>query len=385
MAAQQPRPSVAPPPPTAREWRVALTMFSLTVLSVFWTYGTGFGGGHGWLSPFTDTQVAIDSALFAIGLMSIFTAHELGHYVVARRHGMEQSLPLFIPLPMMIGTLGAVIRLRTPPPSRSALLEMGAAGPIAGFVVALGVMAVGLPGTIEGEMPPVELHWPPEAPGRVMLALQPVLEAIDAVLMKVWPGPLPEEGVATLPFTIMANPPVMDAMGWLMLGAPPSRYAQLSPLGFAGWVGCFLTAVNLVPIGQTDGGHIVNAIAPAWSRRVTRAVLVAAAVAGVTLWPGWIVWSGLLWAIGAARPLPVASTAAGLSRRARLTAGVALVTFGACFMPSPITVDFVPVAELEIVDQHGDPITAEQYEAYLGAGAGEPAREGAPTDPQAGD
>lgn len=360
-------PAPVPSPPTRREWRVAVGMFLLTVLSVYWTYGTGWAGGNGWLSPFTDPGIARDSALFAGGMMSIFLAHELGHYLVARRHGMEQSLPLFIPLPLMIGTLGAVIRLRSRPPSRAALLEMGAAGPIAGFVVALFVLAIGLPGTIEEFTPELVMPWPPDEPSAWLAALQPVLEALDSALMAVWPGELPPQDEPNLPLTIMANPPVMDWMGWLLLGAPPGRFAQLTPLGFAGWVGCFLTAVNLVPIGQTDGGHVVNALLPRWSRTITRAVLVLAFIGGITLWPGWIVWSALLWFIGAANPMPVGPETA-LTRRAKVTAALTLATFISCFMPSPITVDFIPLREVDMRDLDGNPITVDDYLDVLDAG-----------------
>ena len=219
-----------PPPPTRREWIRFFTFFGLTFCSVFVSYGWWWSGSD----PFTDARAFSDSLLFALGLMGILGAHEAGHYVVARRHGMDQTLPFFIPFPLAFGTLGAIIRLRTPPRTRSALLEMGAAGPLAGFAVALVVLALGLPGTVGHAMPEVVLQWPPpppEQPGLFVQALGRVLSAVAALFPAI-------DTVDGLPLTIMANPPVMDLMGMAVIGEVPGRYdrAHTARPGRLGWL-----------------------------------------------------------------------------------------------------------------------------------------------------
>ncbi len=361
-------PRATPPAPTAAELRRAVGMFVLTWLSVYWTYGTTWAGG-GMLSPFTDPEIASQSAQFAVALMTIFLAHELGHYLVARRHGMEQTLPLFLPFPMAFGTLGAIIRLRTLPPSRSALLEMGAAGPLAGFVVALVVMAIGLPGTEDAATPVITMAWPPPPPSGIWTLLAPVFEVLDGLLSAVWTPPPVPDGPVTLPLTIMANPPIMDLMGTVLLGAPPGRYASLSPLGFAAWAGCFLTAMNLLPIGQLDGGHVTNALAPTHARRLSLVALGLTFAGGFLTWPGWAFWSVLLFFLGATRSLPVHPTPP-LTLRARLTAAAALVAFVSCFMPVPIDMEEVPLDQLDLRDEDGRPITADDIRAWRTEAAG---------------
>jgi len=342
-----------PPPPTRREWVRCLSLFALTLVSVFFSYGWWWGGGD----PLTDPEAAWGSAQFALGLMGILGAHEAGHYIVARRHGMDQTLPFFLPFPLAFGTLGAIIRLRTPPRTRSALLEMGAAGPLAGFAVAVVVLALGLPDTTAHPLPELTMPWPPptpEEPGWFMSALATLLAPLAELLGDAEPG---------FPLTIMANPLLMDGLGWAVLGAPPGRYDELSPLGLAGWAGCFLTAMNLLPIGQLDGGHVLRAIAPRLADKVAVVGLVVVAVAGWFLWEGWTVWAFLLWAMGAWRGLPAADLAAP-SRRARATAAVTLATFIACFMPSPIELERIPFEELQFRTPSGERIPPEEVEAW---------------------
>lgn len=344
-----------PPPPTPREWARCLGLFALTLVSVFLSYGWWWSGGD----PWTDPEAFRDSAAFALGLMGILGAHEAGHYVVARRHGMDQTLPFFLPFPLAFGTLGAIIRLRTPPRTRSALLEMGAAGPLAGFAVALVVLALGLPGTVEHAMPEVVLQWPPpepEAPGAIATLLGTVLGAVASVL--------PEgEPVDGLPLTIMANPWIMDLLGEAVLGAAPSRYAELTPLGLAGWAGCFLTAMNLLPIGQLDGGHVLRALAPRAAEVVARVGLVLVGVAGFVYWPGWAVWAVLLWVMGAWRGLP-ARDLAPPSARARVIAALTGLTLILCFMPNPIEAETVAWEDLRVLDEDGRVVPTEELVAW---------------------
>ena len=371
-------PGARPAGPSPREWATSVGLFFATLVSAWFVYGWFWGGG----SVLNDPALAWDGALYAGGLMAILLAHESGHYVVARRHGMDQTLPYFIPFPLAFGTLGAIIRLRALPRSRTALLEMGAAGPLAGFVVAVLVMALGMPGTVEQATPELVTPWPPpiSEPDSglfidLLLALDGALGAlIDAVRgLSALPGlgwiasamdgafPPAEPGMQVL--MILANPPLMDLLGEVILGQPPGRYASIHPLALAGWAGCFLTAMNLLPIGQLDGGHITNALAPKLARRLSRAGLWVAVGAGV-LWLGWTIWGLLLWKMGAWRSLPVPESEPP-SRRARVIALAALACFGLCFMPVPFEQDTLRLTDLRLLTPDGREVSKAEVEGWI--------------------
>ncbi len=336
-------------PELRREYRTAVVLFFATLFSVYAVFGYTWAGGD----PFSDPQVAADSARFALTLMGILLAHEMGHYLVALRHGFRLSLPYFLPFPAAFGTFGAIIRLRSMPTSRTALLEMGAAGPLAGFLVALLAIAVGLPSTVEHAGPQVVWSLPAEIP--VISepgALDRALEWLFSLPPLSWLAPVPPPD--TLPMLILANPPVMDLLGYLMLGAPPGRYAVLSPVATAGWVGCLLTGINMLPIGQLDGGHILNALSPRHAPTVAKAGVFLAFCAGM-LWSGWLVWATLLLVLRAWVSLPVPEHPAP-TPRARLIAIAAFIAFFLSFMPSPLVVENVPFSAIEWVDSEGNPV-----------------------------
>jgi membrane-associated protease RseP (regulator of RpoE activity) len=325
----------------------SVLLFVATTLCVFFVYGFQWAGAN----PLTDAEAGLASAKFAAALMAILLAHEMAHYWVARAHGFALSLPYFLPFPAAFGTFGAIIRLRSLPPSRTALLEMGAAGPLAGFAVAAVAIMMGLPGTVEHGMPQVTwdpavldaLKTAPAEPGWLGLALERVAQ---------WTGTA--VGPTEVPLMILANPPIMDLLGEWMLGAPPSRYASLDPLATAGWVGCLLTAINLIPIGQLDGGHIANALFPGQAPMLSKA-LVAVALVGGVFWSGWAFWAVLLVVMGAWVSLPVPDRPP-LSARARAIAALTLVSFGLSFMLQPIQVEGFGIADLDWVDETGAPI-----------------------------
>ncbi len=259
--------------------------FGLTLCSSTWAFRTFHG------------TTWSEGMRFAAALMTILVAHEMGHYVVARRHGFSLSLPIFIPFPSIFGTAGAVIQLRSLPSSREALLEMGAAGPLAGAVVSVAVL-----------------------------------------IASFGPAPVPTIFPPLTEMGIFNDPLLVKAIGWSLTGEVPSRYALYSPGMWAGWVGCFLTGMNLVPLGQLDGGHVLNALL---GRRVPQhryAVLGGVAALGV-LWHGWWVWLVLLLVMGAARPMEGVPDSGRLSLRARLVAVAVLVLFVLTFIPVPMEQD----------------------------------------------
>jgi membrane-associated protease RseP (regulator of RpoE activity) len=229
---------------------------------------------------------------FSLALLSILGAHELGHYVACRWHRVDASPPYFIPAPTLVGTFGAFIRIRGPLLTRRILFDVGAAGPLAGFVVTLAYLALGIatldPARLGGGSPDFGLPWIMSAGLRVVLGHVPS------------PFPLPSH-----------------------------------PVLFAAWVGCFITALNLLPVGQLDGGHVLSAMVGRWSRLVSYATLGGLVVLLVTTgWPGWIVWIVLLLVLGLRHP-PVPDTRP--LDRARVLLGCAcFVVLLLTFIPAPL-------------------------------------------------
>jgi membrane-associated protease RseP (regulator of RpoE activity) len=316
--------------PTRDEILRSVGLFILSLLCVFWVYDRN-------QPPGADSLAA--AMQFSAGLMCILLAHELGHYIVARRHGFELTLPYFIPVPFFLGTFGAVIGLRSLPRTRTALLEMGAAGPFAGFAVAAVLLFIGLPmdtpKTVDEVVTaimsqPVD---PIHIPDWLVWILQPLNDLLE------WAFPTPPN---TIVLSISHEPLIMDLLSLLTSGRMPGRYDELSPLSQAGWFGCMMTAVNLMPIGQLDGGHIANALAPRLAPRLIRPLLLAAVVAGVLVYPGWLVWALIIRAIGAAHSIDVPTTPT-LTTRARVVAVLAAITFALTFIPKPLEIEYAPI------------------------------------------
>jgi membrane-associated protease RseP (regulator of RpoE activity) len=216
--------SYAPPVViSSRDAAVHLGLFAACCVTTWW-----YGGPY-----------------FAATLMGILLCHELGHYVVARRHGVDVSLPYFIPVPpqVTLGTLGAVIRMRTPISDRNVLFDVGAAGPIAGLVIALPLLVVGLTLSEVGPIKPDDMI----EGNSVMYAL------LKLAVFGRW---LPSGGIDV----------------------------HLHPMAEAGWVGLLITMINLMPIGQLDGGHIARAALgqshEKWSGRLHLALPILGVVIG---------------------------------------------------------------------------------------------------------
>lgn len=244
---------------------------------------------------------------FAGPLLGILLVHELGHYLAARRYAIDVSPPYFLPVPPAlspIGTLGAFIRIRTPVYDRRQLLDVGAAGPLAGVVVALAVLWVGHQASIR--LPGAE----GQAPSLVALFGHPV--AIGDSLLS------------------------LALRDWLVAGTGP---VVLSPMAFAGWVGLFITSLNLLPLSQLDGGHVLYGLAGRWQARVAAIAVVALLWLGRAA-PVWWLLVGLTFVIGRGRWThpSVIVPGRGVSRSG-VAAGVAcIVVFVLTFVPVP----FVP-------------------------------------------
>jgi Zn-dependent protease len=237
------------------------------------------------------------SVLFALSLMGILGLHELGHALTARRRGIKATLPFFLPVPppFPFGTFGAVIAINSPVLNRKSLLEVGAAGPIAGFLVALPVVIVGLK----------------------LSQIAPVKET-------------------ELGGFLFAMPLILQLLANAILGEiPPEHVIIPHPLAIAGWAGLFVTSLNLLPMGQLDGGHIVRGLFPRQFKKVYYGVAALLLLLGF-LWPGYIVWVFLAFFITKMdHPGPL-DDVSELGTRQKLYALAALAILVLSFMPAPI-------------------------------------------------
>ena len=295
-------------PPRFREAAVAAALFAATALTTLWAGGAlalaSLGGDLS--GPAGGSQSALEHILlrlrlgapYSFALLAILLSHEMGHAITARRWRIDASLPYFLPMPLnLVGTLGAFIRIRSPFPNRTALLDVGLAGPFAGFLVCLPVLAVGLAGSRVGA---------PESAG--ILFGEPLLFRLFAAIF----GP----------------------------SAPEGSVLYLSPLGLAGWFGLLLTAINLLPMGQLDGGHALYALARGRALRISRAVHGSMFV--LALWsPSWLIWALLCWLLRARRRHPpTLADEAPLARGRVAVALLALLVFALCFTPAPIVLSW---------------------------------------------
>jgi membrane-associated protease RseP (regulator of RpoE activity) len=240
--------------------------------------------------------VIVYGAPLSFTVLAIAFSHEMGHYFTARRYRIDTTLPFFIPFPIsLVGTLGAFILIKSRFPHRKALIDVGLAGPFAGFLVTIPALFVGI------------------ATSR--------------------PGPALEAGYnlgEPLLFQWVAH--------WVWPNVPDGYTIYISPIGLAAWFGLLLTALNLLPIGQLDGGHASYAILGHRAHRVS-AVVFFAFLPMAYFGPSWLVWAALLYALGIRRPHPSTEQDDLPLPRSRILMGIAaLVVFVLCFTPAPIEV-----------------------------------------------
>ena len=274
----------------------------------------------------TDTQLPPPTAresvrhglAFSGALIAILLSHEMGHFVFARRHGVDATWPFFIPAPLLslIGTLGAVIRLRSLPRTRRALVDIGAAGPIAGFLVTLPVLYIGLRLST-----PVPAESPP--------ARWSLFEAAIAFLQ--------DGRVLHLRNDFdLGQPLAMTLLAKLVPAVPDGMTLALHPVAVAGWFGLLLTALNLLPLGQLDGGHCLYAISPRLHRVVGTPLSALLFVLGiVTPFFGWALW-GLLMGLFLSHHPPLQEPEEELSPGRKWVVAATVAMFICCFVPVPV-------------------------------------------------
>jgi len=289
------------PAPRLSELALPVGLFLLTVFTTLWAgaYQAQGNPKQGALQFLLADPAALLSGLpFAGTLLGILVTHEFGHYLFSVLHRVPASLPLFIPgPPHFIGTFGAVIRMRGPIMSRRALFDIGVAGPIAGFLVAVVALVIGL-----------------------RLSRVVTNDAVYGLHL--------------------GEPLLLQFVSWVVLGPLPQGYdVILHPVGFAAWFGLFVTSLNLIPIGQLDGGHVAYALWGGKQRMVALAMIPILMVLGFMPggWPGWFLWAGLAGLVGLAHP-PVRDPDTPLGRTRMLVGWGALAIFVLTFAPIPFSV-----------------------------------------------
>lgn len=275
------------------------TVYSTTYVGAwhYLSFYQGFGDG---LNPFTRGELMVRGLWYSVPILAILGCHEMGHYLACRYYGVAASRPYFIPMPLVLtGTLGAFIRIRRPIPGKRELFDIGIAGPIAGFVIAVPLLFMGmylsrvveLPRNLEGE-----LFW-------------------------------------------LGEPLLFKAAAWLTFGHVADGYTiTMHPVAFAAWFGLLATALNLFPIGQLDGGHISYAVLGRKSTAVTLVMVVC--LIGLAFWSlSWAVWAGLtvmmLVVFGPHHPR-TADESVPLDPARKALAIFAVIMFILCFTPAPI-------------------------------------------------
>jgi len=253
------------------------------------------------VNPLTHPELLYKGIPFSFTLLLILGTHEMGHYLVSRRHHLDVTLPYFIPappIPFIIGTFGAFIKIRSPIQDKRALLDVGCAGPLTGVVFAIPVILAGL-------------H-----------------------LSQVTSMPLGSEGLT------LGEPLLFQLLSWLTFGSlAPDQQVLLHPVAFAGWIGLLVTALNLLPVGQLDGGHVSYALFPAYHRLISYGCLGLLVICGVWFWQGWLMWAVLLAFLGLRHPAPYYDWVP-LDRRRRVLGVITILVFVLTFSPAPFTVEW---------------------------------------------
>jgi len=284
--------------------RLPIVLFCLTVLSTL-AVGTEFAMAYANnRAPFSNGfdfyfEILHEPGLLLLGipfsftLLTILSAHELGHYFACRYYHIQATYPYFIPAPTIIGTMGAFIRIRSPIVNRKALFDVGLAGPVVGFLFAVPALAIAI--AFSKIVPAADVQSP-------LVFGEPLLSRILLAVLR------------------------------------PGVHAAdlfLHPVGRAAWVGLLATALNLLPAGQLDGGHIVFALSSENHRRISLAIALTLVPMGIFLWGGWVMWAILLFLFGFRHPRlldrwePIDATR-------RTWAVVALFIFLLCFIPIPL-------------------------------------------------
>lgn len=312
-------------PPRAPWWRVPLVHGGLLLATACSTTAAFY---FNFVQPDADVRVQLTEALlFSVPALLILGAHEMGHFLMARAHGVEASWPYFLPAPLGFGTFGAVIRMKGKIPSRDALLDIGAAGPLAGLLVALPLLVVGVavshPGPSTGTQV-FPLPW----------SLLGVAQDLGYQMREALFGtPVPAfQGVEYFGDNLLTWG--VTRLVWGKLPEGTDLFAH--PVFLAAWFGLLVTMLNLLPVGQLDGGHVLRAVLGPRAEKVGPQVASALLLLALFCSFSWLVWFVIVtFVVGFGHPPPV-DDATPLSRGRQVVAACCWVATVLCFMPVPL-------------------------------------------------
>ena len=284
-------------------------LFALTILTTsYWgfiQYQAYYLDDLITLNPFSEPMLWLAGLPYGLAVIAFLLAHEMGHYLACRYYGIAATLPYFSPIPpvpglvLLPGTMGAVIRIVSPIKSRRALFDIAIAGPLAGFVAALPILAVGL------------------SQSRV----------VD----------LQDLGAGTIS---MGEPLIWTPLS-AIFAAPmgPQQTLLAHPLAFVGWFALLVTAMNLLPVGQLDGGHLLYAVTPRLHRGISLLMVLGMVFAGFRYFSGWLIFAFLvLFVLGTRHPRPLTFAGSlGLTRALLLM--LTILVFVSSFTLVPVTID----------------------------------------------
>ncbi|MGA1794718.1 MAG: site-2 protease family protein [bacterium] len=295
---QAERPSRRP-----QKYGLHLVLFLLTIVSTLWA------GAMQYNVDIIKEPLKIWMGLpFSIPLLMILTAHEMGHYIVSLKHKILSTLPYFIPFPNIIGTMGAIIKMKSAIPDRKALMDVGMAGPLAGAVLAIPTIIVGL------KLSTISMNAASEAAGGIILG--------ESLLFKL--------------------------LTWLVHGSlPSSAQIIIHPIAFAGWVGLLVTFMNLFPASQLDGGHISYALFGPMHKTIGRITCLVFAVMGIFYWP-WFIWMLFVFFIGLGHPAPINDRELVDGKR-RILGMVCLGLFVLTCTPRPFYGEQLPTSLISLI------------------------------------
>lgn len=261
----------------------------LLIVTIFTTLIAGAAlSGVNPISPISNLLKGIP---FSITIMLILGGHELGHYFAAKKNNVEATFPYFIPAPHLIGTFGAVIKMKSPIKDKNSLVEIGASGPIVGFILSTIALHIGL--------------------------------SLSKTVPFQGEGLLLGDSILLYFFTKLYFPAVEEGFEIL-----------LHPIAFAGWIGYFVTAINLLPIGQLDGGHISYALFQSKYRFIAY-ITFALIMVGGFLWLGWIIWGIVIALIVRFKHPPPLDNISEITSRNKIIGYISFVIFLITFIPNP--------------------------------------------------
>ena len=280
--------------PKPHPWALHIGLFIATLFTT-----TFVGAYNQGVDPISGLSSFFQGLPFSLSILAIIVSHEMGHYVYAKKHGLDATLPFFIPFPTFIGTLGAFIKIRSLIHNRKILMDVGASGPIVGFIVTIPITIYGL--------------------------------SLSTIKL------IPTDGQSVM---YLGTSILFDWLSNIFAGVPSEGYdVFLHPIAFAGWFGFLLTSLNLLPIGQLDGGHIIYALLGKWQKYLA-VILFLSLIVFDYPWPTILLWLALILFLVKIKHPPLFNEKIELDPARKVTGWISVIIFILTFTPSPIQIQF---------------------------------------------